>query len=98
MNLPRPIARLIFDYAEPWRLRPWLSEKEVANELLWANPRGLDLCERLGKEINWVWLSSNPHPRAMMLLRQNPTKIVLSRFITNPAITEADFTAIPGLE
>jgi hypothetical protein len=96
-NFPKPIALLIFDYVEPWRLREWIPEGKITRPGLWANPRAIDMCKRLRLEISWNMLSRNPHPQALHILGMNPEKICAREFACNPAVKKKHFHNRPGL-
>src|SRR5436190_561828 len=94
---PRVLAEIIFGYAEPWKLRDWIPLDKVDRRSLWGNPRGLDLCEQLRLEINWRWLSRNPHPWALAQLRANPRLASECGLEDNPGLTKADLARWPCL-
>lgn len=57
------------------------------NSMICANPAAIDIIQSLS-QINYNWLSCNPHPWAIEHLRLNQDKIVWGWFSTNPSIFE----------
>ncbi len=84
-------GHLVQNPAMEEHIRAWYAEGDdsiLHYAGIWENPAVIDIlldaAAKDPKQVNWKWLSRNPHPKAVELLMANLSMVQYQRFSMNP--------------